>query len=178
MDSPIDGGYYCSHCITKGVLGDVDSAALTEGGAWILTTSDELDEYHEDNEALGGRTRQEQHYEEQLYDEPDLLLGDDNDLAEWVSENQPNDDERKSLVLLSLPVDKVWAPSDLENEHHLRIGLLLLFNLIQGKNDLSISRSIHIQYTQLTKTARDYIMKRLETNKAMEKRQNKLAGKV
>jgi hypothetical protein len=181
LDSPMDAGFYCRTCIENGLLGNIDSAAVTEGGAYILNTNDDQDEYVDSAQKLPTRgkrsTSRHRYTEDQLFDEPDLLLGDDN-LAEWVSENQVNDEDRRKLVLLSLPTGKTWSARDLENEHHLRVGLLLLFNLIQGKDDLTMSRSIHINYSQLTKKARDHILKRMELSKSMEKRQEKLAGSV
>ncbi|KAH0264376.1 hypothetical protein KCU91_g12087, partial [Aureobasidium melanogenum] len=181
LDSPMDGGFYCRKCVEDGALGMVEDAALTEDGAYILPSEDDNDEYvdpaRNNTARIRASTPHQNHAEGQLFDEPDLLLGDDN-LAEWVSENQPSDLDRKRLVLLSLPANKAWSASDLENEHYLRVGLLLLFNLIQGKEDLAISRSIHIEYSQLSQRARDRIYKRLELSQSMEKRQQKLAGGV
>ena len=65
-------------------------------------------------------------------------------------------------MLLSLPYKHQWNEKDLSNETYLRIGLLLLYNKVQGKSyagdgkgqkksGLAIGRSIHINYTNFPK---------------------------
>jgi len=56
-------------------------------------------------------------------------------MAQFASDCQPDDEDRRRLVLLSLDTKKVWQDGDLNREKFLRIGLLLLFNMIQGKRE-------------------------------------------
>ncbi|KAH0371932.1 hypothetical protein KCU65_g1433, partial [Aureobasidium melanogenum] len=105
--------------------------STTEGKAWVGPVNDD-DGTYEDTEDMvmqqGGRTLPQRRSE---YDDFNTLLGNQ-DLNDFASETQPDDDTRHAIVLISLPVDHTWTDDDLSDEHHLRIGLLLLFNLIQG----------------------------------------------
>lgn len=75
-----------------------------------------------------------------------LMFENAEELAEFVSENQPDDETRHRLALLRLPRDKLWCEDDLQSEFYLRVGLLLLYNLIQGKSQLALGKSVHIRY--------------------------------
>jgi hypothetical protein len=44
---------------------------------------------------------------------------------------------------------------DNQHEHYLRIGLLLLSNLIQGQDRLATHRSLHINYSQFPERVRE-----------------------
>lgn len=166
--------FVCKACILNDVLGEVDEGLLTTDGAMIFADVEDIDAYvdHDDQgeEASGeyGRSFHQQQIEDQIYDDEfDLILGD-SDMAQFASECQPDDENRRRLVLLSLDTKKVWQDSDLNREKFLRIGLLLLFNMIQGKNDLATSRSIHIHYDQFSKQARQKVAKDMKVTKKME----------
>jgi hypothetical protein len=68
------------------------------------------------------------------------------DLADFVSREQPNDETRHMLALLSLPEDKIWVEDDLDDDKNLKLGLHLLYNKIQGTTTLHFGKSIHICY--------------------------------
>jgi hypothetical protein len=79
-----------------------------------------------------------------------IILRDD-DIAQSTSDEQPEDEDRRRRVFLSLEV-KTWHDEDLNHEEYLRIGLLLLINLIQGKTNLAAtSRSMHSHYTECSR---------------------------
>ncbi|KAH0288518.1 hypothetical protein KCU62_g5009, partial [Aureobasidium sp. EXF-3399] len=166
--------FVCKTCVLNNVLGEVEEGLLTAEGAVIFADGEDIDAYvdHDDEgeEATGeyGRSLYQQQLEDQLFDDDfDLILGD-SDMAQFASDCQPNDEDRRRLVLLSLDTKKVWQDSDLNREKFLRIGLLLLFNMIQGKNDLATSRSIHIHYDQFSKQTREKVNKDMRVTKKME----------
>lgn len=167
--------FVCKTCVLNDVLGEVDEGLLTKDGAMIFADPEDVDAYvdhdGEGEETSGehGRTYQQQRIEDQIFDDDfDLILGD-SDMAQFASDCQPDDDDRRRLVLLSLDTKKVWQDSDLNREKFLRIGLLLLFNMIQGKNDLATSRSIHIHYDQFSKQTRQKVEKDMKVTKKMER---------
>jgi hypothetical protein len=45
-------------------------------------------------------------------------------------------------VLLQIPKGKKWKDSDLENENNLRTGLHVLYNRIQGKEELHFGKAM------------------------------------
>ena len=59
-------------------------------------------------------------------------------LAQFVVEEQPDDETRHQLAILSLPPSKVWTDADLNDEGTMRVGLLLLYNKIHGRSHLHI----------------------------------------
>jgi hypothetical protein len=59
-----------------------------------------------------------------------LMLTKKEELAEFISDNQPGDETRHRLALISLSANKIWTEADLDNEFHLRVGHLLLYNRI------------------------------------------------
>jgi hypothetical protein len=73
-------------------------------------------------------------------------------LQEFVNEEQPDDATRHLLALLAIPEDKTWTEEDLEIEQFLKIGLHLLYNKIQGKEELHFGKSIHIKYDAFPKS--------------------------
>ncbi|KAH0346279.1 hypothetical protein KCU83_g7430, partial [Aureobasidium melanogenum] len=171
--------FLCKTCVDNGILGSVQESALTSGGAMVFDDPEEVDLYvdtHEEVEDVTnakGRSIPQQRAEEQYFDEDfDLILGSD-DLAQFASDKQPDDEDRRRLVLLSIEPNKTWEDKDLELEKNLRIGLLLLFNMIQGKGDLAISRSIHIHYDHFSKKARNSVMRKMKATKEMKKEQEK-----
>lgn len=121
---------------------------IKEGKAWVGPVEDNNDDIYEDTEDMAmqqsGRTLPQQRSEELLYDDFSTLLGNQN-LNDLASETQPDDDTRHALVLISLPVDHTWIDADLSDEHHLRIGLLLLFNLVQGQDQ---EAQVHVSRSQ------------------------------
>jgi hypothetical protein len=166
LDEPATD-FVCKRCVEKGKIGDIADLGIAEGKAWVGPVEDDDDGSYEETEDLAmqssGRTLPQQRAEELLYDDFSTLLGNQ-DLDVFASETQPSDDTRHNLVLLSLPVDHTWTDADLVDEHHLRIGLLLLFNLIQGQDRLATSRSPHIHYTQFPEKVRDKVKNRLVVN--------------
>jgi hypothetical protein len=68
------------------------------------------------------------------------------DLKQFMDEEQPNDDVRQRLALLSCEPGKTWSEKDLEDEGSLRLALHLLLNKIQGREVLHFTKSIHIKY--------------------------------
>jgi hypothetical protein len=166
LDEPATD-FVCKRCVEKGKIGDIADLGLAEGKAWVGPVEDDDDGSYEDTEDLpmqrSGRTLPQQRAEELLYDDFNTLLGNQ-DLNDFASDTQPDDDTRHNLVLLSLPVDYTWTDADLDHEHHLRVGLLLLFNLIQGQDRLATSRSPHINYSQFPERVRDKVKNRLVVN--------------
>lgn len=114
------------HCIEQGSVGDINDLGIEDGKAWIGPVEDDDDGTYEDTEDMAmqqsGRTLPQQRADELLYDDFSTLLGNQ-DLNDFASDTQPDNDTRHALVLLSLPVDHTWTDADLSNEHHLRIGL-------------------------------------------------------
>lgn len=158
--------FVCKTCVDAEFLGVIDEALLTSGGAMIFADREDIDAYvdnddeNERSSGNSGRSLQQQRYEEQYFDEDlDLIIGN-NAMAQFASDKQPDDDDRRRLVLLSLQPGKDWKDFDLDSEKHLRIGLLLLFNLIQGKTDLVTTRLIHIKYTEFSKKTRSQVSMR------------------
>lgn len=168
LDEPATD-FVCKRCIEQGKIGDIADLGIAEGKAWVGPVEDDDDGTYEETEDLAmlqsGRTLPQQRAEELLYDDFSTLLGNQ-DLNDFASDTQPSDDERHNLVLLSLPVDHLWTDADLEDEHNLRIGLLLLFNLIQGQDRLATSRSPHINYSQFPERIRDKVKNRLAVTDA------------
>lgn len=78
------------------------------------------------------------------------------DLNDFVSGTQSSDNKRHNLVLLSLPVDHTWIDANLHDEHYLRIGLLLLFNLIQIRSMTSYHRGISLTRCDCSMFATDH----------------------
>lgn len=50
-----------------------------------------------------------------------------------------------------MPQDKVWTVRDLEDDQSLRIGLMLLYNKIVGMETFMLRRSIHIDYSEISR---------------------------
>ncbi|MCJ1399371.1 hypothetical protein MMC11_002573 [Xylographa trunciseda] len=73
------------------------------------------------------------------------------ELEDFISETQPDDQTRHRIALLSLPASKIWSEEDLHDDHFIRVGLMLLYNLCQGRQGLSLSKSIHIHYRAFPK---------------------------
>lgn len=93
----------------------------------------------------------------------------DNDVANFVNENHPDDETRHKLALLQLPPHKTWTEKDLENELFMRVGLHLLYNKIHGGSSLHLERSIHIAYLQFPQKVIDTMKGYTEaTEKQME----------
>lgn len=163
LDEPATD-FVCKRCVEQGKIGDIADLGIGEGKAWVGHVEDDDDGSYEETEDLAmlqsGRTLPQQRAEELLYDDFNTLLGNQ-DLNDFASDTQPSDDVRHNLVLLSLPVDHTWTDADLGDENHLRIGLLLLFNLIQGQDRLATSRSPHIHYSQFPERIRDQVKNRL-----------------
>ena len=55
------------------------------------------------------------------------------EIADFIAREQPDDETRHMTALLSLPADKVWIEEDLEQDKNIKLGLHLLYNLMQGK---------------------------------------------
>jgi hypothetical protein len=106
-------------------------------------------------------------------DEDMLMLTNKEELAEFISDNQPDDETRHRLALISLPANKIWAEADLDNEFHLRVGLLLLYNRIQGKKGLSLAKSIHIRYASFPES----VVRKMEANMEVDKKRTKMVKK-
>lgn len=45
------------------------------------------------------------------------------ELQEFLSEQQPDDDTRHQMALLKMLPNKTWNESDLNDEFHMRVGL-------------------------------------------------------
>lgn len=113
-----------------------------------MDEDDEDEEYSEDflNVQVGRTFRQQEQAEK--YFEPEDLLNPADSFSDFASETQPEETVRRNLVLLSLPYQHTWTREDLKNEYYLRIGLLILHNKIQGRDRLTVHKSIHIHYTK------------------------------
>jgi hypothetical protein len=68
-------------------------------------------------------------------------------IEDFVSKIQPGDKTRHFLALLEMPAGKIYAEHDLDNEFTIKVGLHLLHNKIQGKDELHLKKSIHIKYS-------------------------------
>lgn len=171
LDAPA-GDFVCRHCAEQGKIGDINDLGIEEGKASIGPVEEDDDGTYEDTEDMAmqqsGRTLPQQRAGELLYDDFSILLGNQ-DLNDFASETQPDDDTRHALVLLSLPVDHTWTDDDPFDEHDLRIGLLLLFNLIQDQDQLATSRSPHIHYSHFPNRVRDKVTNRLVVTEVAQK---------
>lgn len=164
--------FVCRTCVDDGKIGDPDDLHLKEGQAWVGKVEKDDDGDFSDGAEdpplqLRGRTIPQQRAEELLYDDYATLLGTD-DLQVFASETQSDDETRHKLVLLSLPVDHTWTDKDLNDEQYLRVGLLLLFNLIQGQDRLATSRSPHINYTHFSAKLKERVTNNLAMTEATE----------
>lgn len=108
------------------------------------------------------------------HDEDFLMFSNSEQLAEFVSENQPDDETRHRLALIQLPYRKHWTEADLATEFNLRIGLLLLYNHIQGRRQLSLGKSVHIRYLAFP----EHIIKSLNAATKITKTKIKAAEKA
>lgn len=98
----------------------------------------------------------------------DTDLEKDDDVANFVNENHPDDETRHKLALLQLPSNKTWSEKDLGNELFMRVGLHLLYNKIHGGSWLHLERSIHIAYLQFPQKMIDTMKYTEATEKQMK----------
>ncbi|KAL2028810.1 hypothetical protein VTO58DRAFT_109840 [Aureobasidium pullulans] len=107
--------FVCKTCVSQGKIGDISDLGLGEGEAWVGPVDEDEDGTCEDAEdqpmQQSGRTFAQQRSEELIYDDFSTLLGTQ-DLNDFASDTQPDDETRHNLVLLSLPVDHVWTDND------------------------------------------------------------------
>lgn len=97
------------------------------------------------------------------------------------SEEQPSDEERELLALVSLKPGKQWAESDLDDEEYFRIALRLLWNRVHGKGGLKLTASIHIKYSHVKSQAFRAMKSRVTlTNEDVEelKKDKRVSGKT
>jgi hypothetical protein len=154
---------------------DLDSHSIRQPidpEAEFLASERETDS--EDDDLEGPRPNKsrfvaQQRRDDELADDDLLLLTNDEEFADFVTDQQPDDETRHRLALLSLPANKVWAESDLDIEFYLRVGLLLLYNRIQGKQGLALSKSIHIRYLTFPHDVTSRLEAGLKVNKTKER---------
>lgn len=94
-------------------------------------------------------------------------------LEELADEEQPDDETRHRLALLAIPPEKTWVDEDLEDENNLKTGLHLLYNKIQGKEELHFGKSIHIRYHSFPKDVVAILEKRRELDKEQKEKAKK-----
>jgi hypothetical protein len=95
------------------------------------------------------------------------------DLEEFCDENQPDDATRHKLALLQIPAGKHWTDNDLKEEFNLKLGLHLLYNKIQGKDELHFGKSIHIRYLSFPKD----VVQGMEKDRQVDDRRESIARK-
>jgi len=95
------------------------------------------------------------------------------DLEAFCDENQPDDATRHKLALLQIPAGKHWTDNDLEDEFNLKLGLHLLYNKIQGKDELHFGKSIHIRYLSFPKD----VVQGMEKDRQVDDRRKSIARK-
>ena len=101
--------------------------------------------------AVGQNKSTQQAREERWAAEEEEVLLRSLRLEEFVDEDQPDDKTRHLAALLRFPKEHVWTEADLDKETYLRMGLHVLYNKIQGKEELHFGRSIHIKYDHFPK---------------------------
>lgn len=92
---------------------------------------------------------------------------------EWqnlIDDEQPDDETREKYSLLSMEAGKIWTEEDLDTQHGLELGLLLLYNLSRGSKTFHLTRSIHVKYTDLPKDAGRKFLEVTKAEKAQIKK--------
>jgi hypothetical protein len=153
---------------------DADSASDSddENLSHTLSDSDLSEQWEEDidlDKVLKSGSSIDQVREQRLAATEEAIFLRSLELQDFCDEKQPDDAERHKLALLQIPKGKMWQDSDLENENNLRIGLHVLYNRIQGKEELHFGKSIHIRYLAFTKDCIEKMEKRRAVHPARER---------
>lgn len=112
--------------------------------------------------------------EEMLEAQDEAMFIKSEELADFVSREQPSDETRHMTALLSLPPGKVWTEDDLDDEANVKVGLHLLYNKIQGKHSLHFGKSIHIKYKAFPSDVQESML----SERKVSNRQVKAAKKI
>jgi hypothetical protein len=145
---------------------DVEEAALEEA-------DESSDSEYEGPQPNQPNFSKQQAMENRMAEAEELQFLKTLDLEEFCDENQPDDATRHKLALLQIPAGKHWTDEDLEEELYLKLGLHLLYNKIQGKDELHFGKSIHIRYLAFPKD----IVQGMEKNRQVDDRRGTVARK-
>ncbi|KAL5341611.1 hypothetical protein BJX70DRAFT_358447 [Aspergillus crustosus] len=121
-----------------------------------------------DSESESGPDSDDDEDENENEDEISII-----DLQMFLSQSQPDDVTRHKHTLLELAPRKTWSEEDLEKEEHLKLGMRLLYNKINGLELLHLTKSIHIQYKQFPQAMINEMCRLREASRENKKKARK-----